>query len=208
MQDLVLIKKVGKRFTPNGTQRNIGLYRCGCGTTFKTDTANVTSKRTKSCGCLTPNRTKHGMSGTTSHQRWEDMKQRCRPGFTSADRYHDRGIGYPDKWKKFEGFYADMGDCPEGLELDRIDNDKGYSKDNCRWATRSDQLRNRTETNKRGFGTIQNTHYVKSRGKWVAYTIHEGKRKHIGIFATELEAGKAYNAFAKIHGYPERELYG
>ena len=114
MKGLQLIEKVGKRFTPNGTQRTIGLYVCFCGKQFKTDTVNVTGGRTKSCGCLTPNRIRHGMSGTITHKRWEDMKQRCMPNYRRADRYHDRGIGHPVHWNKFLGFLADMGACPGG----------------------------------------------------------------------------------------------
>ena len=193
----------------DGRKTNMGRYQCDCGQVTSINRYNVNAGKQISCGCaLKASRTSHGMCGTTTYQRWEDMKSRCRPTSKRADRYFDRGIGYTPEWEKFEGFYADMGDCPEGLELDRIDNDKGYSKENCRWVDRSMNMRNRTDTNKRGVGKIQNTHYVKARGRWMASVSHEGKRKHLGMYGTELEAGKAYNAFAKIHGYPERELYG
>ena len=71
------------------------------------------------------------------------MKKRC---FDNNDkRYKDyggRGITVSAEWMKFENFYRDMGDAPEGLSLDRIDNNKGYSKDNCKWSTAKEQQRN------------------------------------------------------------------
>lgn len=71
------------------------------------------------------------------------MKTRCRnTKIKDAHRYSLRGITYDPSWENFENFYKDMGDKPEGRSLDRIDNNKGYSKENCRWATPKEQRLN------------------------------------------------------------------
>jgi hypothetical protein len=71
------------------------------------------------------------------------MKNRCYN--KNSEAYHNyggRGINVSDEWHDFEAFYKDMGDKPEGLTLERVDNDAGYSKDNCVWASRKAQVRN------------------------------------------------------------------
>ena len=121
--------------------RSVWDVTCECGKRLKLSKPHF--HKFKSCGCKRYDR---GISDLhrTLRPRWVQMLLRCRsPKHISFKRYGARGIDVCHRWETFENFLADMGPTFEpGLSLDRIDNDKGYSKSNCRWATDADQNRN------------------------------------------------------------------
>ena len=85
---------------------------------------------------------KHGMYGTPTYKSWSEMKSRCDHPERSSGHYEN--VTYCEKWKQFNAFFEDMGIRPTGTTLDRIDNSKGYFKENCRWADNYTQENNRT----------------------------------------------------------------
>lgn len=90
-------------------------------------------------------KSKHGLSYTPGYKAWQQMRLRCLdPKHARYADYGGRGITVCDRWKDSPvNFIADMGPCPPGHELDRIDNNKGYEPSNCRWVTREVNGRNR-----------------------------------------------------------------
>lgn len=85
----------------------------------------------------------HGMRKTREYATWSCMQERCRsPNNPAYKNYGARGIKVCKRWATFEQFYADMGPKPLGVDLDRVDNNKGYSPENCRWASRKENIRN------------------------------------------------------------------
>lgn len=125
---------------------------CDCGNVRIAKTAKLRNQSVTSCGCdhaekYRNAKIRHGKSREKNgvYAVWQNMKTRCaaRSG-VHWPKYGARGITVCDRWlNSFDNFYADMGERPPGLTLDRKNNDKGYSPDNCRWATPSEQCYNR-----------------------------------------------------------------
>lgn len=130
------------------------VYQCRCGASFHAQVRHVASGRHVSCGChkravFRGMVTSHGRSGTKEYSIWKGIAKRCEnPASAAYPQYGGRGVGMCQEWRhSFERFLEDMGACPGGgYTIERIDVNRGYSKDNCKWATMREQGRNKRNT--------------------------------------------------------------
>lgn len=123
---------------------------CLCGRAHVARSVDIRKGVTTQCSKCTrtlagSNRATHGMIDSRAYNTWYGMKSRCmNPNDGKYHRYGGRGISVCAEWRdSFESFLLDMGEPPEGMSIDREDNEKGYFKENCRWATVKQQNRNR-----------------------------------------------------------------
>jgi len=135
---------------PSGIGKNGHIYwlcSCSCGN-LKVIRGSHLTDHTKSCGCWKFDALKkHGHARkrrTLTYKTWEGIIQRCtNPRASRYSYYGGRGITVCAEWLDFKNFLRDMGVKPPGLSIERIRNNEGYSKGNCKWATATEQSRNR-----------------------------------------------------------------
>lgn len=146
-------KRFGKLTVIERAETKYGKTRwkclCDCGNYTYTITHRLTSGATQSCGCraIDNHPIKHGMKGTRLYETWQGMKKRCNnPNSKSYKRYGAQGIKVCPEWENdFQAFcdWAMAHGYTDELTIDRIDNQKGYSPDNCRWVSWGDQAKNK-----------------------------------------------------------------
>ena len=123
---------------------------CDCGNSHIAASNSLKSGLVKSCGCLhsevaAKKSFRHGGYGTRTYKIWGGIIQRCcNKNNNSYSKYGGKGITVCDSWRDYETFLSDMGECPDGASIDRINGNLGYSPDNCRWATTRTQRMNQS----------------------------------------------------------------
>lgn len=137
---------------------------------------------------------------TPTYNSWDCMKQRCKnPNNKAYKNYGGRGITYDKRWEDFENFIKDMGVRPKGKTLERIDVNKNYCKENCKWATRLEQQHNMRVHKRKDVGVT----FDKERNKWSAKICCKYKQ-YAKRFNTKLEAiewrkRKEIELWGKVH---------
>lgn len=125
------------------------LCLCDCGVKKEIKFYDIKTGMTKSCGCLSKDVTternlKHSLSKHSAYHTWNGIVDRCRnPKNAMWRHYGGRGIDVCEEWLDVMSFINDMGEKPKGMQIDRIDNNKGYYKENCRWVVSKENNRNK-----------------------------------------------------------------
>lgn len=179
---LVVIKEVDKFIQPSGQTQRGFLCECDCGNKKKVRLSHLRHNRVTSCGCNIGEM--HGENKTKLYNTWRGMKNRVKEYHSESHLYYDRGINMFEGWRKsFLAFkdWALKNGYKEGLTIDRIDNNKGYHPDNCRFVPQYINNANR-----------RNTMVVKYNGEEIPFTLLIRKKKlqkHIGAIRSRILRG-------------------
>lgn len=183
---LEIVKEENEAKYLNGKSRRFRC-KCSCGKEIITNLNSLRRGCSLSCGCLqkelmSSRATKHGLSGLDEYQIWKGLRKRCSlKNKKDVKNYGERGISVCERWNNFENFYYDMGKRPSKKHsIDRIDNEKGYYKENCRWATCLEQNNNRRSS---------------------VYIEYNGERKTISQWERELGFSRGTITRRLAHGW-------
>lgn len=181
--------KVGKltvidRYDPKTPRKNsLWTCKCECGKEVVVCRPNLISRPNISCGCsfkqiMQDTFQTHGMTETMAYEIWTNMKTRCfNKNRKEYKNYGGRGIYVCKRWKNsFENFLKDMGMPQKGMSIERVDNEKGYSKENCVWIPKAHQSRNR-----------RGNHYIEHEGKKITAREYFEKSEKLRCYETLLK---------------------
>lgn len=187
----------------------LGKYLCFCGNEFVASMYRVKTGGTKSCGCynkyvMSKTMTVHGESETPLYAIWCSMKRRCyNKRDSSYKNYGGRGITVCEEWKNDFIIFRDwciQNNYKNGLSIDRKNNNKGYSPNNCRWVTTDIQNVNQ-RTRKDNTSGIPGVGYLSRNtnlnNPWYARISIKGKERYLGYFKTKEEASEVYEKARK-----------
>ena len=200
------IEDLGMRYPTEKSSRKYryGLYECQyCNKEFEGGVDSVKRGHIKSCGCLKGEL--HGLRRHKLYGTWRQMVQRCtNPKHKNYGDYAERGITVCEEWldiKKFIAWAESTHPNIEGYTLDRIDNDKGYSPENCRWADKTMQSVNQ-RISKRNTSKILGVSWKSRNKRWVAQIRHMGKKVWLGQFISIEDAIEARNSYILVNKLP------
>ena len=203
-----LIEDLGMRFMTEKSSRKYryGLYECQyCNKHWEVVMDSVKRGHTKSCGCL--NGDAHGLSRHKLYGTWRQMVQRCtNPKHKNYGDYAERGITVCEEWLDIKNFiaWAESTHPNEGgYTLDRIDNDKGYSPENCTWSDKTTQAINQRMQKNNKSGYVGVIWHIRNK-KWGARISVNTKLINIGSFKDKMEAVQARDNYIIENKLPHK----
>lgn len=206
-----LIKDLGMRYPTEKSKhrRRYGLFECQyCKNEFECQIPNIESRHTRSCGCQSARyNNPHGLGAHRFYDTWRQMLQRCNnPKHKDYKDYGARGITVCEEWLDVANFVAWAESTHpniEGMSLDRIDNDKGYSPENCRWTDALTQAHNKRMRSNNTSGFV-GVYLGAVKNKWYAKVGSDNKLINIGSFHTKEEAVQARDKYIVEHNLPHK----
>lgn len=199
---LTVIRDVGRKHN-----RVLWECTCSCNTVVHVTSNALRKGNTKSCGCLNKEAiTTHGLSSHPLYKVWRKMIDRCDNKKAKDYRaYGDRGITVCNEWYSIVTFHSwgIANGWEDGLQIDRKENDGGYTPDNCRFVTRIINMNNRRKlnTNTSGYTGVC---FHKGENKFQASLYHKGKRTYLGYHKTAKKAVLVRDKFIKDNNLPHK----